>query len=527
IYKESLIPLSVLADIRYNTTFNSLRLADHVGALSAQEKAEIEKEMNERTVLIIDLEEQLREMLASDNEDVKKALDIFTTSLDYYRNSRAEIIELSNKNDIEVAMLLLKSSSALRDNALKSIVDIMDIQKQKAEQTYFKGVAHGHEASRNFYILLIFSTIVAVALSFILGRMISKPLKELEAGASNVASGNLNVKWDTNGKDEIGSLAKSMDTMTQNLKAVVVQIRDSSNQIASAAQEFSASTEQANQSVEHVTVATQEMAKGANEQAMNSNQIAEMAIGITAAISEMTNRIQGIVKISGEASSYVSEGLKAVDDQNEKMKDNIAAVVNVGTAVTDLAQKSQEVSNILKTIANIADQTNLLALNAAIEAARAGEHGRGFAVVAEEVRKLAEGAASATSEINEIVNKIQQGALQAQAEMDKTKEAAEIQQAAVNRTSEVFGSISQVVANLSVHISEVGTTSNQVDNSAKGISESIQSISSVAQQNAAAAQEVSASTEEQSAAMEEISASAISLANLGQNLQQAVMHFKV
>ena len=315
--------------------------------------------------------------------------------------------------------------------------------------------------------------------------------------------------------------------MVQGLRGIVARVSEGAEQVAAASEELNASTEETQRSIEQVASAVQDVAKGANEQATGAQKVVDLVQQINMAIRTTAGRVDAISATSGQARELVGDGLKVIDMQNEKMRENLLASQNVAKAIDDLASQAQEVGRILETISKIADQTNLLALNAAIEAARAGEHGRGFAVVADEVRKLAEESAAATGEIGKIVQTIQTGAHGAVGEMDKAKVIVDAQQAAVAQTNTVFGRISQAVDDMVKRIGEIAASSQEVNTSAQRISDAIQSVSAVAQQNAASSEEVSASVEEQNATMQEIAASAESLSHLGQDLQQAVSGFKL
>jgi hypothetical protein len=129
----------------------------------------------------------------------------------------------------------------------------------------------------------------------------------------------------------------------------------------------------------------------------------EIQSSLAAMAQTMKHEHEQIETTTGALSNNLS-AVERISDNLQKMSQRTA---ETAASVSKLNERSSEIGSIVKLIKEIADQTNLLALNAAIEAARAGEQGRGFAVVADEVRKLAERTATATSDIAQLVSAIQ------------------------------------------------------------------------------------------------------------------------
>jgi methyl-accepting chemotaxis protein len=235
---------------------------------------------------------------------------------------------------------------------------------------------------------------LTLLLAWRLSVSIIRPVRHALQIASTIADGNLSPQTIPEGKDETAQLLQMLGRMRGNLHGTIEQIYAAANQLSQSVQEMSSIAESGaenlklqNSEIEQAAVAVNQMSQAAMEVASNASNTATESLA------------------SNEAAA---KGQLRLADTIVSIKELTGNVLDTSHQAEGLAERTLSISKILDVIRAIANQTNLLALNAAIEAARAGEAGRGFAVVADEVRSLAQRTSASTTEIEGLINSVQQ-----------------------------------------------------------------------------------------------------------------------
>jgi methyl-accepting chemotaxis protein len=295
--------------------------------------------------------------------------------------------------------------------------------------------------TRNAIIIAVLLSIgLFVGANTYISKTITKALNQGVTFARAIASGDLNQSINIEQNDEVGELAKALNSMASKLRDIVVSIIKGAESIASASQQLSNTSEQLSQGAAEQASSVEEVSSTMEEIATNIEQNSENA-----------NKTKAI-------SIAAQEGIREVRNKS-----------------VDAISANRTISEKINVINDIAFQTNLLALNAAVEAARAGEHGKGFAVVAAEVRKLAENSKVAADEIVSLAT-----------------QSLKLSESAGEQMNETLPN----VENSTQLIQEISAASIEQNNGAIQVNNAIQQLSNVTQQNSAAAEEMATSSEE-------------------------------
>jgi len=265
-------------------------------------------------------------------------------------------------------------------------------------------------------------------------KMMSSYLKDMASVATRISDGDLTVNVEPVSENDI--LGTAFHTMIENLVKFMSEIQEGTDQMSKEAQCMMSAAEQ-------MAGITQQNQAQAHEVSQAAGLTRENVTSVASAIEEMTATVSEIAR-------NISQTSRMAQQANSEAK-------NTQTVIHDLAESSAKIGEISQLIGSIASQTNLLALNATIEAARAGESGKGFAVVAGEVKELARETGNAVTEIDVIVETIQEMAVKA---TDAFERIAQV----IQQIAETFDSIAVSVEEQTATTNEINLTTQKANN---------------------------------------------------------------
>lgn len=423
-----------------------------------------------------------------------------TTVVEYYFNGTTKYSAYTILNNENILVLTADESEAL------------------AGITTVTGVAVG---------IIAIVVLIAITISFIMGRRLMRPLVKVSTIIEDVANGNIEADFSVvkESNDEIGLIIEKMKELTQSLGSIVGKIRNSSDTMSSNSYELNDTSSQTLAANNEISKAVEDVAEGSTGMAASISKINENLLemsnetkDINASVDEIKNQTTAVQ----DSSKIMNDKIKSMQDSSHKMDEGISAISKRIETVNTTVDK---VSNIVSVIEEISSETNLLSLNASIEAARAGDAGKGFAVVAQEIRVLSDNTNTELENIKQIISSLVEECrycVQASGTIveDNAKQKEEIK-----AVLDEFGSLDEQIQKTAEKADEIEELVTAMIELNDDITKSSNSLTDVSAANAAATEEMNANIEELNAMMHGVSEMAGHMNDESDGLKEALSFF--
>ena len=426
------------------------------------------------------------------------------------------VSQMGSRSPAETLAKLIEARP-LANTADDAMTELSNIIDSAARQ---RSIAISEEADQGL-MLCVAVLALALIISFVLGAMIKKaianPLVDIARKAGLVAGGDLSQEFALSRKDELGTLAGSLQQMVENLRARIAEAEQKSREAEEQSRNAQEATVQANAAKEEAEAAakailvaadnvdavvnrmatsTEELSAQVEQSSLGADLQRERVASSATAMEEMNSTVLEVAQNAGvaaESSERVRERAREGAEIVSKSVESISIVQTdnneLSRIMEELGRQAESIGTIMTVISDIADQTNLLALNAAIEAARAGEAGRGFAVVADEVRKLAEKTMTATKEVGDAIGGIQDGTKRSIDAVGKASKNLDSTTSLVKQSGEALETIVHEVMDTVTQVTSIATASEEQSAASDEITKSLEEINSMASETASAMQQ--------------------------------------
>ncbi|GLY28151.1 methyl-accepting chemotaxis protein [Kineosporia sp. NBRC 101731] len=423
-----------------------------------------------------------QQQLINDILDLTKQLDTIY---------QAQIAPLSESTDLlsgaqyrKLGDLVNGEFGTAADEALAQTTSLAANYGDEMKAAVAHGQATAKSATRNVLICAGLGALLLVSFGYWMARRIVGSVALIRDAVDALATGDLTHSVTVDSRDEIGQMARSLNTAQVSLRQAMQEITSTSTTLAGSAEELSAVSAQL---------------------AVNADAATAQATALGATSAQVSSNVQTVAAGTEEMSASIREIAQSSSEAVRVAGSAVSKAAMAGETVGKLGASSIEIGNVVKVITSIAEQTNLLALNATIEAARAGEAGKGFAVVAEEVKQLAHETARATEDISSRVNAIQ----------SDTQDAV----TAIHHITEIIEDINAFQTTIASAVEEQTATTNEIS---RTVSEAAGGSARIADDVRAVAE----ATVSSGHSIADARQAASELANMSTNLQNLMGRFK-
>lgn len=349
-----------------------------------------------------------------------------------------------------------------------------ELRKQGTEQSTLISAAANRTVMLGIIVMLASGLLIGLLSLWLINRnLINRnlidPIRKLIDYVAQLSQGKVAERVASSREDELGKLAMAANTLRDFLAETFNRLQRSAKDLDSASGELSAIAGL--------------MASGTNEQFNRTDQVATAMNEMSATAQEVARHAADAARAADDADQSTQQGEKVMQGTIHTITQMRGEIANTATVIRRLETDSGRIGKVLEVIRGIAEQTNLLALNAAIEAARAGEAGRGFAVVADEVRNLAQRTAESIIEINQIIQTVQTGAVDAAQAIESGQSRSEESVAQVNEAGAMLQRITHSVEAIRDMNRQIATAAEEQTSVAEDISRNLTEITTIASTN--------------------------------------------
>jgi methyl-accepting chemotaxis protein len=462
---------------------------------SAQIQELIKNSQTDLDIYIDDLSAmQLAEQLIKDSD--QSYAQSFSATYDEHKKLYAE----AQKNHLE-----LQARNKTYINLANKLMQQTDAIEQTSTEIINKEIDAIHQIKSSAFISIITTVIIGIVLVIIAYTLTLKtvvsPVRKVADKFNDISKGegDLTQQLIVSGDDEISELSNGFNEFIQQIRQLITQLIQVVEQLGNTSSNLASQSMHTQQQMQTQQAATDSVTHNMDDMALHVDEVFKAA-------QQADNNMQSMNTTLHESQQVISSTLDSIHEFGSEIE-------SAATVIEQLNHDSQEVDSVLDVIHSIAEQTNLLALNAAIEAARAGEQGRGFAVVADEVRTLASRTQQSTTEIQAIIERLQQGTEKATTVMVNSRAKAHQTMSNTDSASESLASITGDIQSMGEIISKI-TSAASAQNEKTGIM----------YENLVNIRDINTETTSSNAHMNDIT---LELNKLASQLQDLVGQFKV